>query len=289
VNRGRLSHWASFPSWPIDLSTDAIDDLRDSTRGADQLFQPTPVVLTHDIDSPEGLKNLVTQVLPREEAVQARSTSYIVPCAWPVDHGLVGEVVARGHDIGVHGYDHSNKTPFAADDNRRRRLDSALDFAKRYEARGYRAPSLLRTRALLRDLGTRYDYDSSIPTAGGLFPVPNNGCATARPFIVENIIELPVTLPRDGMLRFLGYPPIEIVRMWIDCADLINRARGVVVLLTHCERRFSGRPEMLDAFQRFLDYVVGHADRFVFSSPRSVLGRAFPRVTEPATRAAALT
>src|SRR5438093_6664071 len=54
-----------------------------------------PVVLTHDIDSPEGLKNLVARFLPLEEAVGARSTSYIVPCAWPLDHSLIAELVAR--------------------------------------------------------------------------------------------------------------------------------------------------------------------------------------------------
>jgi len=88
--------------------------------------------------------------------------------------------------------------------------DRARGFVERYTATGYRAPSLLRTRPLLRDLGPRFRYDSSIPTAGGLFPTPNNGCATARPFRIEDILELPITLPRDGTLRFLGFSPDEV-------------------------------------------------------------------------------
>jgi len=123
-------------------------------------------------------------------------------------------------------------------------------------------------------LSARYRYDTSIPTSGGLFPAPNNGCATARPFLVEQIVELPVTLPRDGTLRFFGHRPDEILRMWIDCADLVARARGVVVLLTHCERRFSGHPAMLDAYRRFLEHVAAHADRFAFSTPSRVLAGA---------------
>jgi hypothetical protein len=83
-----------------------------------------------------------------------------------------------------------------------------------------------------------------------------------------------VTLPRDGSLRFLGYAPDEIVRFWIECADLVARARGAVVLLTHCERRFSGGPGMLDAYRRFLDHVRARADRFEFSSPTRVLAEA---------------
>src|SRR5262249_52992836 len=154
-------------------------------------------------------------------------------------------VVARGHEAGVHGFDHSNRTPFAAADERARRLDAAKPLAERYGMVGYRAPSLLRTRRLLRDLSTRYRYDSSIPTSGGPFPVPNNGCASARPFSVEGIAEIPLTLPRDGSLRFLGYQPREIADLWIGCAETIARSGGVVALLTHCERRFTGNARML--------------------------------------------
>jgi peptidoglycan/xylan/chitin deacetylase (PgdA/CDA1 family) len=269
-NRGGIDRWGAFPRWPIDLSTDLLADLQQPRVPADGPRR-APVVVTHDIDSAEGLTNLVASFLPLEEAAGARSTNYIVPCAWHVDAGLVDELAARGHAVGVHGYDHSNMTPFAAPAERARRLDAARAFGDRYGATGYRAPSLLRTRALLRDLSARYRYDSSIPTAGGLFPTPNNGCASARPFVVETIVELPVSLPRDGMLRFLGYAPDEIVQIWIDCAELIARSGGVVVLLTHCERRFSGQSTMLDAYRRFLEYVRARSDRYVFSTPDRVV------------------
>ena len=262
-NRGRSDRWAAFPGWPLDLSADLLFDLSLPTDP----YPPSPatVLLTHDIDSPEGLQSLVTRFLAVEEAAGARSTSFVVPCGWPVDHGLASEVTVRGHEVGVHGYDHGNRTPFAADEERRRRVDAARSFAERYRSAGYRAPSLLRTRGLLRDLARRYRYDSSIPTSGGLFPVPNNGCATARPFAIEGILELPLSMPRDGSLRFLGYSSHEIARLWINCADVIARSHGVVVLLTHCERRFSGSAPMFDAYRRFLDHVSGHAERFTFA------------------------
>ena len=268
-NRRRVDRWAAFPSWPIDVSSDVLDDLRDDALPAPAGV--TPVILTHDIDSPEGLANLVDRFLTLEESVGARSTNYVVPCAWPVDDGRLQEVIARGHEVGVHGCDHRNRTPFASPADRARRLDAARGFAERYRASGYRAPSLLRTRPLLRDIGTRYRYDSSIPTSGGLFPTPNNGCASTRPFAVERTPELPVTIPRDGALRFLGYTPDEIVRVWIECSDLVARAGGVVVVLTHCERRFSGAPGMFEAYRRFLEHVSTHSERFVFSTPACVL------------------
>jgi len=261
-HRGRSDRWASFPTWPLDLSADLLFDL--SLPTSPPPAAPVPVVLTHDIDSPEGLRNLVARFLALEESVGARSTNYIVPCAWPIDDALVAEVSARGHEVGVHGYDHSNRTPFVDADERRRRLDAAQPFAKRHGALSYRAPSLLRTRALLRDLAGRYVWDSSIPTSGGLFPVPNNGCASARPFAIGDVLELPLSMPRDGSLRFLGHTPDEIARLWMDCADLIARSRGIVVLLTHCEQRFSGDGPMFDAYRRFLEYVAGQPGRFMF-------------------------
>jgi peptidoglycan/xylan/chitin deacetylase (PgdA/CDA1 family) len=267
-NRGRAHRWAAFPDWPLDLSADALDDVR--ANGAAPLHQ-APVVVTHDIDSAEGLANLVDRFLPLEESLGVRSTNYIVPCAGPIDEGRLREVIARGHELGIHGYDHGNRTPFAAPAERARRLDAGRAVADRFGATGYRAPSLLRTRALLQDVGRRFQYDSSIPTSGGLFPVPNNGCASARPFVVEGTTELPVSLPRDGTLRFLGYSPDQILDLWIDCADRIARARGVVVLLTHCEHRFSGARAMLDAYRRFLEHVRAHPDRFTFSSPAGAL------------------
>ena len=269
--RARVAHWAEFPGWPLDLTADLLSDLAGEPRP--DLGDRTPVLITHDIDSPEGLRSLVDAFLPIEERAGARSTSYIVPCAWTPDQGAIDDLRRRGHEVGVHGYDHSNRTPFADPGELARRLDAPRPFIERHDVIGYRAPSLLRTRPLLRGLATRYRYDSSIPTSGGPFPVPNNGCASARPYVLEGICEIPLSLPRDGSLRFLGHTPDEILTMWIACSDAIARSGGVVVLLTHCEARFSGNAAMLDVYRRFLEHLAAAPARFVLSSPRKIVER----------------
>jgi peptidoglycan/xylan/chitin deacetylase (PgdA/CDA1 family) len=283
IRRRQIAQWAHFPGWPLDLSADFLADLASGARSpfADG---PTPVLLTHDLDSAEGLENLVQRFLPIEESLGARSTSFVVPCAWPLDYELLDEVKRRGHDIGVHGYDHSNRTPYAQPEERRRRIEAGRRLAERYGAIGYRAPSLVRTRALLRDLASQYEYDSSIPTSGGLFPVPNNGCASARPFVIEGITEIPVSMPRDGSLLFLGYDASSILSLWIECAEAISRAGGVVVLLTHCEQGFSGGPAMLAAYRGFLEHV-SRTKEFCWSTPQQVLARC--RTAAPAGRGSA--
>jgi peptidoglycan/xylan/chitin deacetylase (PgdA/CDA1 family) len=269
LRRGSTDRWAAFPQWPMDLSSDFLADLT-GERPSPFRDGPTPVVFSHDVDSAEGLTNLVEWFLDLEESVGVRSVNYIVPCAFAIDHGRLTEVKARGHEVGVHGYDHSNTTAFADPAERLRRLHAAAPLRERYGAQGYRAPSLLRTRELLRDLAGCYRYDSSIPTAGGLFPTPNNGCASARPFLIEGIAELPLSMPRDGSLRFLGYSADQIFDCWLNCARQIGRSGGVVVLLTHCECQFSGNPPMLEAYRRFLEFVA-ESDEFSWSSSANVL------------------
>jgi peptidoglycan/xylan/chitin deacetylase (PgdA/CDA1 family) len=265
----RRSSWSRFPGWPIDLSADVAADLGDSPRIS---FSRTPVLLTHDIDSAEGLENLVRLFLPIEEAFGARSTNYIVPCAWPLNHALISEVACRGHEIGVHGYDHANRTPFLPAQHRLQRLARGKEFGDCYCAVGYRAPSLLRTKELLADLAALYRYDSSIPTAGGPFPVANNGCASGRPWRIGKIWELPITLPRDGSLQFLGYSPGLIARLWQETAQILARSGAIVSLLTHCEAGFSGNARMLGAYRAFIEFVAASA-QFEFVRPCDLIAR----------------
>src|SRR5207245_2427547 len=52
LRRRQVDRWARFPRWPLDLSADFLSDV---ARERCAVPPPTPVVLTHDIDSAEGL------------------------------------------------------------------------------------------------------------------------------------------------------------------------------------------------------------------------------------------
>ena len=184
----------------------------------------------------------------------------------------MAEVANRGHEIGIHGYNHGNRTPFSSETVRSQRLEATRPLIERYASIGYRAPSLLRTEAFMAQLGQVFRYDSSIPTTGGLFPVPNTGCASARPFRVSGIWEIPISMPRDASMRFLMYSPERILRIWIEVADRVARSGGVVMLLTHCEDEYSGHPKMQEIYRRFLDYV-STSDHLTWSSPTEVLNQ----------------
>lgn len=250
--------WAFFPGWPLDLSADVWEDAAALCRGESPKRLDACLVLSHDVDTLEGLRWL-PRLVEAEEAAGYRSVEYVVPFRFEIDHGILRDAAGAGCEIGVHGCTHDNKLPYCEEGEIRERLARAQDFRERYGARGFRAPSLLRTERLFRVLASLGYYDSSVPTSGGRFPTPNNGCASARAFRVAGLWELPITLPRDGSLLALGHSPREILDMWKTLAKAIITRGGIVHLLTHGEAHFSGNDRMLDVYREFLGWCAGEA------------------------------
>jgi peptidoglycan/xylan/chitin deacetylase (PgdA/CDA1 family) len=270
--RSALEGRASFPGWPLDLSADFVADL----AGDEPIWQtgPTPVLLTHDVDCPAALRDLPT-LLDLEQEYGGRSATFVVPCGWRLDAGLLRELRLRGGELGTHGFDHSNRTPFMSAPEVERRLDAGLAALAEHHPLGYRSPSLIQTQPLVDALATRYRFDSSIATSGGLFPVAGTGCASARPFRLGGLIEIPVSLPRDGSLRFLGYSRAEILALWQQCSEEIRRAGGVVCLLTHPDRRFTGGSDLLRAYRDFVEWLASQPG-FAFALPAEILPKVGP-------------
>ena len=177
--------------------------------------------------------------LPIEEKVGAVSSNYIVPCAWTIDHALLAEVRDRGHEIGIHGYDHSNRTPFATPDEMLRRLSAARPLIERYGIIGYRAPSLLRTVALVEAIGGMYRYDSSILTSEGCCLGPQQWLchrSAVTGLKAGRCQRSPRHCRAMAACVSSGMTLQEIAAVWRACAERIAASGGIVSLLTHCER-----------------------------------------------------
>lgn len=101
-----------------------------------------------------------------------------------------------------------------------------------------------------------YLYDSSVPNVEGYYSSKPRGCATARPFQYDNgLIELPLTMPSDANLLFQGYDHLQILDIWKRLAAMIHRSKGNIILLTHCERRYSGNVKMLKIYENILSFL----------------------------------
>jgi len=71
-------------------------------------------------------------------------------------------------------------------------------------------------------------------------------------------------------LMFLGYDPGAIRRLWIEVTNIISRSSGVISVLTHCERSFSGNSATLGTYLAFIGRSAGDR-RFRFVKPRGLI------------------
>ena len=256
-NKLRKQNEISFPLWPLDLTIDSIEDIEDyCVESADIIThkRESNILLTHDIDTLESLENLHL-FLEIEEKHHVNSTNFIVPKGWELNFSILEEVKKKGHEIGIHGYNHDNRTPFLSSGKIESRIGEAVEFLSDYKIKGYRSPSLLMSAPLMKMLGKFFRYDSSIPNSGGFYSSRGNGCLTARPFYCSGILEIPLTLPSDANLLFQGLKGKDILEMWIKLTRIILMSGGTINLLTHCEKRYSGNRKMLGIYDEYLSFL----------------------------------
>jgi len=254
----------AFPAWPVEPAVEALryvlaraaalSGAGGETPGLGRSARPM-VVLTHDIDTAAG-GGPALEMAGMEEEAGFRSTWFVVPCRGGVLSRLrpcLDRLYAAGHEIGVHGFDHGNRTPFLPPADLGRRLDCARAALADYCPRGYRSPGLVRTPALYEQLEGRFDYDSSVPdtelyTAAGR----GNGCGSTIPFRRGSLLVLPVTLPLDALLIHYGFGPREISALWAEKLAWLGRVGGIGVCVTHAEPHYGGRRGMLRWYREFL-------------------------------------
>lgn len=212
---------------------------------AESVVHPWPahcgfaVCLTHDIETAEGLKR-VSKIADMEESLGLRSAWYFVPHKYPLDHGLLRDLKQRGHEVGVHGYNHDGRLFLSRSifDARTRYINKA---AEQFESSGFRAPMMHRNFEWMQAL--KFDYDASCFDIDPFQAMPG-GVAGVWPFIVGSLVELPYTLPQDHTLMItLGQPAFPI---WLRKMELVKKLSGMVMLITH--------PDYLDSESRFTDY-----------------------------------
>ena len=130
---GRVSRLAARPQRRRAERSGSVDAAIPGWTGRRRLFSRTTSIRR------KGWRISSARFVPLEDARRAR-VPRATSCRAPGRSitRVLAEIAARGHRVGVHGYDHSNTTPFADAGERARRLDAARPFAERYGATGYR-------------------------------------------------------------------------------------------------------------------------------------------------------
>ena len=103
---------------------------------------PYALVLTHDVETKAGIEN-IDRLAAIEESFGFRSCWNIVPHKYPTDPGLIRDLRARGHEWGVHGYNHDGKL-FLSERIFDSRVPSINEAFETLQAVGFRAPMVHR-------------------------------------------------------------------------------------------------------------------------------------------------
>ena len=251
----RVQSKSQFPRWPLET---ALHDFYDFlfTLVAGLAERPVPfigvwprrwtwaLVLTHDVEAQVGYDKLPELLRVEVEAGYRSSWNFVPENLYVVDDQVVETLREQGFEVGVHGLNHDGRD-LASLATLKRRLPAIRHYAERWQAQGFRSPGTLRSAKLMPLLG--FDYDSSY-TDTAPFEPQAGGCCTWLPYMLENLVELPITLTQDHTLfDLLGHRDETV---WVEKARFLRQRGGMALLLTHSD--YVGNPYLLDSYRRLL-------------------------------------
>lgn len=222
-----------------------------------QVVHPWPdqydmaAVLTHDVETEEGVQ-FVPELAKLEEEYGLRSTWNFVPHKYPLDHGLLSELKWRGHEVGVHGYNHDGRL-FESEsifETRRKPINDAL---QRFGASGFRAPMVHRNLKWMQQLNL--SFDASCFDIDPFQAMPG-GVGGVWPFFAGKLVELPYTLPQDHTL-FVALGETSN-RIWLEKFRWLRAMRGMALVITHPDYLKSGG--RIEHYRGFLEHVAAQQD-----------------------------
>jgi hypothetical protein len=256
----RVQEDAEFPGWPIETALHDFYRLILSLV-AEMAAEPVPIlaawprnflwalVLTHDVEGPIGLKNLLKLLEVELRRGYRSSWNFVPESEGAVEDVFLQELRGSGFEVGVHGLFHDGRD-IASLRTLKRRLPRMRSYAERWQASGFRSPATLRSWELMPLLG--FDYDSSYSDTAPFEPQPG-GCCSWLPYMIGDLVELPITLPQDHTLfELLGHVD---ARLWLEKTRFLRERGGMALMLTHPD--YIGNQRLLASYVEVLDEFAG--------------------------------
>jgi peptidoglycan/xylan/chitin deacetylase (PgdA/CDA1 family) len=205
-----------------------------------------------------GAKVAVPLILELLERHGVRATFFVPGRVGERHPQRVREIIAAGHEVGLHGYTHRSPQALTAEEEREE-LARARHVLEGLGAtlHGYRSPSWEfseHTLALLGEANLRYS---------------SNFMDDIRPYVHENtrLVELPVQWILDDAPHFWFdnrswekkiSTTGEVRQIWEEEFLGIRRLGGVCIFTMHPQ--IIGRPSRLAFLEAFIRFVASHGD-----------------------------
>ena len=222
------------------------------------------LVVTHDVETKEGLHRGTSQLLEIERSLEVNSTWNIPSDRYKLSPEILHDISKFGN-IGAHDTKHDGRlilSPLSEKIRRAKQAKQKLERLSGKKVRGFRAPLLQHSGELLDAVGKAgYEYDSSVPTLEMLSPtsMTSHGVRTVFPFQYAGIWEVPVSLPQDHQLiKIFGLSPKEAGKKIFSEATHVKALGGVCTLLIHPDYDY-GLPENGDDYKKILEHFTNDA------------------------------
>lgn len=184
------------------------------------------LVLTHDVETIQK-HSYISVIADLEEKNGFRSSFNLVGEQIPKNLDMYKDLVSRGFEIGIHGWQH-NEIAFKS---RTSFMTSALkieECMERIGAVGLRFPLNLRNPLWMQDINI--EYDLSFFDTDPFEPIPG-GTMSIWPFMIGRFMELPSTLVQDNtLINQLGE---RTPKIWLNKIDFIKKYHGMALVNSH--------------------------------------------------------
>lgn len=242
--------------WPIDETAKTPPDGWAGWPG-DKKFA---LVLTHDVEAPEGLSKC-EQLIKIDESLGFRSSFNFVAKSYQIPAQLSNYMRNNGFEVGSHGLVHAGNL-FYCEKAFRGKAIEINRYLKEWSAVGFRCPSMYHDLELIGELNI--EYDCSTFDTDPFEPQPD-GAKTIFPFWVENksngkgYVELPYTIPQDHCLFVLMRE--KDIGIWKRKLEWIAEHGGMALLITHPDyMNFEGTRMKIgeypaELYRNFLEYI----------------------------------
>lgn len=253
-------------TWPIDESAArAPEGWSGWPEGKKFAF-----VLTHDVESSAGMKNL-KKLAELEMGLGLRASFNFVPEGdYVVPSELRSWLVERGFEIGVHDLHHNGRL-YDQRDNFRRKAERINSYIAEWGVSGFRSAFMMRELDWIHELDV--EYDSSTFDTDPFEPQPD-GCGSIFPLWFPNpdaedsgYVELPYTLAQDSTLFFVLQE--KTVDIWKTKLDWLVQQGGLVLINIHPDyvdfesQKFSLRSYPSTLLSEFFSYLTTrYSDEF---------------------------
>lgn len=243
----------AFPNWPVDCTVENLLEyllvLAMKAQGVSEIpfiwFWPDGAsncaIMTHDVETSAGVE-FCPWLMDLNDSFGIKSSFQIVPeQRYPVRAAFLETIRRRGFEVNVHDLDHDGHL-FSKRAEFLRRVVKINNYGRQWGAVGFRSAVLYRNPGWFSEFD--FDYDMSIPNVAQLDP-QRGGCCTVFPYLIGDLVELPVTATQDySLFHVLGE---YSTRLWQEQIAIIRARHGLMSFIIHPDYIISEKPRRVYA------------------------------------------